>query len=321
MPVIPSEEVHIPYAPPMQWLQFILAGSVVGFTVGLTGMGGGVLMTPILVLLFKVDPMAAVGSDLLVSFCMKPVGAFVHHKAGTIRWEIMKWLVPFSVPAGFAGAFILDSFDKGPDFADQLKLGIGAALLLAVAGMVAGIFVGRGPGKQPLGPSEKLTVRPLPTALIGIFGGLVVGMTSVGSGSLIIVLLMLVYPRLRARDLVGSDLIQAIPLVGAATLGHIVAGNVQFDLAGWLLIGAIPGIYVGAKFSTEIPNAVLRWVLAVLLLGSGLKLWGLPVPLVILASVALGVAGMEITARRSKREAAQRYLHATRAVRRTSPVN
>jgi len=302
----------------MDWLQFVLAGSVVGFTVGLTGMGGGVLMTPILVLLFKVDPMAAVGSDLLVAFLMKPVGALVHHKAGTVRWEIMKWLVPFSVPAGFAGAFILDSLDNGADFADRLKLMIGTALLLAVVGMIAGIFVGRGKGMTPLRADERLVVRPLPTALIGLFGGLVVGMTSVGSGTLIIVLLMLVYPRLRARDLVGSDLVQAIPLVGAATLGHLVAGDVQFDLAGWLLIGAVPGIYFGAKYSTEIPNAVLRWVLAVLLLGSGLKLWGLPLPFVIGASMALGLAGMEITARRSKRPAAKRYLRATRAVRRKS---
>lgn len=303
----------------MEWLQFSLAGSVVGFTVGLTGMGGGVLMTPILVLLFKVDPMAAVGSDLLVSFFMKPVGAFVHHKAGTIRWEIMKWLVPFSVPAGFAGAFLLDTLGEGADLAAKLKLLIGAALLLAVIGMIAGMFIGRGQRGNALRANERLDVRPLPTALIGVFGGLVVGMTSVGSGSLIIVLLMLVYPRLRARDLVGSDLVQAIPLVGAATLGHLVAGNVQFDLAGWLLIGAIPGIYVGAKYSAEIPNAVLRWVLAVLLLASGLKLWNLPIPFVIGSAVALGVAGMEITARRSKRPAAKRYLHATRHVRRTSP--
>lgn len=300
----------------MESLQFILAGTVVGFTVGLTGMGGGVLMTPILVLLFKVDPMAAVGSDLLVSFFMKPVGAFVHHKAGTIRWEIMKWLVPFSVPAGFAGAFLLDSLGEGADLAARLKLLIGAALLLAVIGMITGVFVGHRSQEKALRSDEQLTVRPLPTALIGVFGGLVVGMTSVGSGSLIIVLLMLVYPRLRARDLVGSDLIQAIPLVGAATLGHLVAGNVQFDLAGWLLIGAVPGIYVGAKYSTEIPNAVLRWVLAVLLLASGLKLWNLPIPIVITAAVLLGISGMEITARRSQRPAAQRYLHATRMLRR-----
>lgn len=305
------------YNSDMEWLQFILAGSVVGFTVGLTGMGGGVLMTPILVLIFKVDPMAAVGSDLLVAFLMKPVGALVHHKAGTVRWEIMKWLVPFSVPAGFAGAFLLDTLGEGENLAARLKLMIGGALLLAVVGMIAGMFVGR--GRTSLRADEKLEVRPLPTALIGLFGGLVVGITSVGSGTLIIVLLMLVYPRLRARDLVGSDLVQAIPLVGAATLGHLVAGNIQFDLAGWLLIGALPGIYFGAKYSTEIPNAVLRWVLAVLLLGSGLKLWGAPIPFVLGASIALGIAGMEITARRSKRPAAKRYLHATRVVRSKTP--
>lgn len=296
----------------MDLLQFILAGSIVGFAVGLTGMGGGVLMTPILVLLFGIDPMAAVGSDLLVSFAMKPVGALVHHKAGTVRWEIMKWLVPFSIPAGFSGAFLLHLLGSGEQLKANLKLAIGAALLLAVTGMVIGIFMGK--GRKPLPPDEKLQVRPLATALIGIFGGIVVGMTSVGSGTLIIVLLMWVYPRLSARDLVGSDLVQAIPLVGAATLGHLVAGEVQFDLAGTLLIGAIPGIYFGAKYSTEVPNAVLRWVLAVLLLASGLKLFGVPLPITLGAAVLLGLAGMEVTARRSKRPAAMRYLELTRFI-------
>lgn len=280
----------------MHTLQFVLAGSVVGFTVGLTGMGGGVLMTPILVLLFGIDPLAAVGSDLLVSFLMKPVGALVHHRAGTIRWEIMRWLVPFSVPAAFAGAFLLDHFGSGAELADRLKLLIGGALLLAVVGMVAGAYVGR--GRVALGLDERLVVRPLPTALIGLFGGLVVGLTSVGSGSLIIVLLMLVYPRLRARDLVGSDLVQAIPLVGAATLGHLIAGNVQFDLAGWLLVGAIPGIYVGARQSTRIPHATLRWVLGVLLLASGLKLWHVPLPIIIATSLLFVVVAWVLSAPR-----------------------
>ena len=296
----------------METAQFILAGVLVGFTVGLTGMGGGVLMTPILVLLFGVDPMAAIGSDLLVAFAMKPVGAMVHHRAGTVRWEIMRWLVPFSIPAGFSGAFLLHFLGSGEALKANLKLAIGAALLLAVTGMVLGIFMGK--GRRALAPDEKLVVRPLPTALIGIFGGIVVGMTSVGSGTLIIVLLMWVYPRLSARDLVGSDLVQAIPLVGAATLGHLVAGDVQFDLAGTLLIGAIPGIYFGAKYSTEVPNAVLRWVLAVLLLASGMKLWGAPLLLTVVASALLGLAGMEVTARRSKRPAARRYLELTRFI-------
>lgn len=299
----------------MHALQFILAGSIVGFTVGLTGMGGGVLMTPILVLLFKIDPLAAVGSDLLVAFLMKPVGAFVHHRAGTVRWEVMRWLVPFSVPAAFAGAFILETLNDGPQFAARLKLLIGAALLLAVVGMIAGLFVGR--GRTPLRSDERLQVRPVATALIGVFGGLVVGMTSVGSGTLIIVLLMLVYPRLRARDLVGSDLVQAIPLVGAATLGHLAVGSVQFDLAGWLLVGALPGIYLGARYSTAMPNAVLRWVLAVLLLGSGLKLWNAPNSIAVAASLLLAIGGAELTARRSARRSAQRYLQVTRALRRS----
>ena len=300
----------------MQALELVLAGVVVGVSVGLTGMGGGVLMTPILVLLFGVDPLAAVGSDLLVAFCMKPVGAFVHHRAGSIRWEIMRWLVPFSVPAAFSGAFLLDALGGGPTLASRLKLVIGSALLLAVVGMVAGTFIGR--GRPPLASGERLEVRPVATALIGLFGGFIVGMTSVGSGTLIIVLLMLTYPRLRARDLVGSDLVQAIPLVGAATLGHLVTGHVQFGLAGWLLLGAIPGIAMGARFASEVPNAVLRWMLTVLLLGSGLSLWHVPAWLVITASATLAVAGMEVTARRSHRPAALRYLAVTAPLRRSA---
>ena len=302
----------------MHPVALIAAGLIVGASVGLTGMGGGVLMTPILVLLFGIDPMAAVGSDLLVAFLMKPVGAFVHHRSGTIRWEIMRWLVPFSVPAAFSGAFLLEALGTGPELASRLRLVIGGALLLAVAGMVAGTVIGR--SRAPLGADERLVVRPLPTALIGLFGGFIVGMTSVGSGTLIIVLLMLVYPRLRARDLVGSDLVQAIPLVGAATLGHIVAGHVEFGLAGWLLVGAIPGIALGARFASEIPNAVLRWLLTVLLLGSGLTLWHVPTVPVILASAALAVAGMELTARRSRNPAALRYLERTARLRRGSRI-
>lgn len=295
---------------PLDAAQLILAGGVVGFTVGLTGMGGGVLLTPILLLVFGVDPLAAVGSDLLVAFLMKPVGAFVHHRAGTVRWEIMRWLVPFAVPAGFMGAFLLETLGDGPILAARLKVVIGVALVLAVSGIVLGALLPR--VRPALAPGEQLTVRPLPTALIGIFGGLIVGMTSVGSGTLIVVLLMLVYPQLRARDLVGSDLVQAIPLVGAATLGHLIVGNVQFGLAGWLLVGAVPGIYFGAKQSTRVPNAVLRWILAVVLLGSGLKLLGAQLPVVVAASAVLCLFGMEVTARRSMHPAARKYLELTR---------
>ncbi|MGH3631221.1 MAG: sulfite exporter TauE/SafE family protein [Sciscionella sp.] len=269
----------------------VVAGALVGVSVGLTGMGGGALMTPIMVMIFGVDPTAAIGSDLLASVAMKPVGAAVHQRAGTVRWDLVRWLVPTAVPAGFAGAFVLHLFGDGPVLQHRVKLAIGVALLLAVAGMAARVLLARRRETSAYTSDQPIMVRRIPTLIIGLVGGLIVGMTSVGSGSLIIVMLMLVHPRLRASHLVGTDLVQAIPLVAAAAAGHLVAGDTRLGLAGVLLIGAIPGIYLGAKLATRAPSGLLRWVLAILLLGSGLSLWHVPP----IATVAICV-GMAITA-------------------------
>lgn len=263
----------------------IIAGALVGMSVGLTGMGGGALMTPIMVLVFGVNPTAAVGSDLAASVAMKPVGAVVHHRAGTVRWDIVRWLLPTAVPAGFAGAWVISLFGSGEALQDRLKLAIGAALLLAVAGMFARALLVRRRGDP--GTGERTPVRPVPTMLTGLAGGLIVGVTSVGSGSLIIVLLMLTHPRLRAGELVGTDLVQAIPLVAAAAAGHLIFGETQLGLAGTVLLGALPGIYLGATLATRVPDTVLRWILAVLLLGSGLSLWEVPGPVILVACGAL----------------------------------
>lgn len=271
----------------------IVAGLLVGVSVGLTGMGGGALMTPILVMLFGVNPTAAVGSDLLASVAMKPVGAAVHQRAGTIRWDLVRWLVPAAVPAAFAGAFVLHLFGGGASLQHHVKLAIGVALLLAVVGMIARVVIVRWRGD--IDETEPQPVRPVPTLLIGLVGGLIVGMTSVGSGSLIIVMLMLTHPRLQAKQLVGTDLVQAIPLVAAAAAGHLVAGDTQLALTGTLLIGAIPGIYAGAKLATRVPGGVLRWILAILLLGSGLSLWDVPQAITITACVAMAVAAVVTT--------------------------
>lgn len=276
--------------------ELAVAGALVGVSVGLTGMGGGALMTPILVLLFGVDPAAAVGSDLLVSVAMKPVGAAVHQRAGTVRWELVRWLVPSAVPAAFAGAFATHLLGAGAVLQDRLKLAIGAALLTAVAAMAARVLLGRhrpGPGKQADGGGP-LPVHPVRTLLIGLAGGLVVGVTSVGSGSLIIVMLMLTYPGLTSNDLVGTDLVQAIPLVGAAALGHLIAGDVRLALTGSLLLGAVPAIYLGARLSTRAPGGLLKWILAVLLLGSGLELVHAGAVTTVAACAALAVAGTVI---------------------------
>lgn len=275
----------------------VVAGALVGFSVGLTGMGGGALMTPIMVMIFGINPTAAVGSDLTASVAMKPVGAAVHHRARTVRWDIVRWLLPTAIPAAFAGAFLLPLFGHGAALQERLKLAIGAALLLAVVGIIARALLDR-----RITPSaERAPARPVPTLIIGLIGGLIVGMTSVGSGSLIIVMLMLTHPRLRANELVGTDLVQAIPMVAAAAAGHLIVGDTSFGLVGTVLIGAIPGILAGSLLSSRAPSGFLRWALAILLLGSGLALWHVPGMTILitcgaLAVIALAGAGIRRTA-------------------------
>jgi uncharacterized membrane protein YfcA len=278
----------------LSW-SMVVAGALVGVSVGLTGMGGGALMTPIMVLVFGVNPTAAVGSDLAASVAMKPVGAVVHHRARTVRWDVVRWLLPTGVPAGFAGAWLISLFGDGRTVQHRLELAIGAALLLAVAGMYArGVLVRRREGAAE-GPSR---VRPVPTLLVGLVGGLIVGITSVGSGSLILVMLMLLHPRLRPSELVGTDLVQAVPLVAAAAAGHMLFGDTSMGLAGTVLLGAVPGIYAGAKLATRARDDVLMWVLATLLLGSGLSLWDVPGPVILLACGVLAAVAVVRVLRR-----------------------
>jgi uncharacterized membrane protein YfcA len=279
----------------------LVAGALVGVSVGLTGMGGGALMTPILVLIFGVSPGSAVGSDLLAAVAMKPVAGAVHQRAGTVRWGLVRWLVPAAVPAGFAGAFLLHLLGDGAVLAQRVKIALGAALLLSVAGMGARALLVRRRGITEAAAGEPIEVRRVGTLLIGLAGGLIVGMTSVGSGSLIIVLLMLVYPRLRTADVVGTNLVQAVPLVAAAALGHVLAGDTQLALTGVLLIGALPGVVLGALLASRAPSAPLRWVLAVLLLASGLALWGVPTYATGCACAALMLAGAASRVRRRTR--------------------
>jgi uncharacterized membrane protein YfcA len=250
------------------------AGLIGGFAVGLTGMGGGALMTPALVLLFRIDPKVAVASDLVNSLVMKPVGAAVHMKRGTVQWPLVRWLVMGSVPAAFVGAYVLNQFSSSQQ--GQVKLILGWALLVASLAIVAkAVLTAR--ARQRLTPGEQLndqprSIKPLPTVLVGVVGGVMVGMTSVGSGSLMIVLLMLLYPRLSSKSLVGTDLVQAIPLVAAAAMGQFLFGHINFGLAGALIIGSLPGVYLGARFSAFAPDGIVRPVLVVVLLASALAL-------------------------------------------------
>jgi uncharacterized membrane protein YfcA len=251
-----------------------VAGLVGGFAVGLTGMGGGALMTPALVLLFKIDPKVAVASDLVNSLVMKPFGAAVHTKRGTVQWSLVRWLVIGSVPSAFVGAFLLNRFGDGHQ--KQIKLLLGWALLVASLAIVAkAVLTARAKTRLAAGEQQNVqphTIKPLPTVLVGVVGGVIVGMTSVGSGSLMIVLLMLLYPRLSSKSLVGTDLVQAIPLVASAALGQFVFGHINFGFVGALILGSIPGVYIGARCSARAPNGVVRPVLVAVLLASALAL-------------------------------------------------
>src|SRR5436305_4361334 len=225
-----------------------VAGLIVGVIVGLTGMGGGALMTPILVIFFNIHPSAAVSSDLVTSLFMKPVGGAVHWRRATVHRGVVLWLLMAAVPAAFAGVFVLNSLGDGDVLQERIKLGLGAALLMAFAAMVLRQIMQRG---QPVDDGLDSPVRRLPTVVVGLLGGLVVGMTSVGSGSMIIVALMWLYPRLSNRALVGTDLVQAVPLVGAAALGHVLFGDVKLAITASLLIGSLPGVYLGAQISSR----------------------------------------------------------------------
>ncbi|HJQ43042.1 MAG TPA: sulfite exporter TauE/SafE family protein [Jatrophihabitantaceae bacterium] len=274
----------------MHWT-LVLGSLAVGIVVGLTGMGGGALMTPMLVLFFGVSPLTAVSSDLVASAVMKPVGSFVHLRNGTVRMDLVRWLCIGSVPAAFCGVLITRALGQGADVQDVVKKSLGLALIIAATGLFVRAYLrlaerarhrdGSRPA-DPLGPPQ-LVVRPLPTLAVGIVGGLVVGMTSVGSGSLIIIALMFLYPTLRASELVGTDLVQAVPLVASAALGHILFGDFKLGLTGSMLLGAIPGAYVGAQLSSRLPGALIRRALAFVLLASALKLLGV-------GNVATGVA-------------------------------
>jgi uncharacterized protein len=263
-------------------LAMSVAGLIVGVVVGLTGMGGGALMTPMLVLFFGVSPLAAVSSDLVASAVMKPVGSVVHLRNGTVRTDLVRWLCVGSVPAAFAGVLIARALGHGAHLEELIQKALGVALIVAATGLFVRAYLRLAErarhrdGRRDADPSgpPRMPVRPLPTALIGAVGGLVVGMTSVGSGSLIIIALMALYPTLRASELVGTDLVQAVPLVASAALGHILFGDFRLGLTASLLVGAVPGAYVGAQLSSRLPGALIRRALAFVLLASALKLLG-----------------------------------------------
>jgi uncharacterized membrane protein YfcA len=253
----------------------VLGSAVVGLLVGMTGAGGGALMTPMLILLFGVQPTAAISSDLVAAVVMRPVGAAVHLRKGTVNLRLVGWMVLGSVPMAFAGAYLLHLLGKGAQ--DNVEIALGAALLVGAAAMVLRSVLDRRSGNQRRAAVGEVTSRPLPTVLIGMIGGLIVGMTSVGSGSLMIVLLLFLYPMLSAGQLVGTDLTQAVPLTLAAALGALAFGHVEFAVTASIVIGSVPAVLVGSLLSSRAPDRYIRPVITFVIFASGLKYVGVPV--------------------------------------------
>jgi uncharacterized membrane protein YfcA len=285
-------------------LTLATAGLLVGLLVGLTGMGGGALLTPLLVLLFKVAPLAAISSDLLTSLVMKPVGGAVHLRHRTVHWRLVGWLAAGSVPSAFIGAVVIGRIGHAAGVQDSLKVVIGIALCASVAMMlVRQVLDRRNRRRDALAgvvPDEDrpLDVRPLRTVVIGVIGGFAVGVTSVGAGSLIIALLLIAYPTLRPAQLVGTDIVQAIPLVASATLGHLIFGDVHLAITASLLLGALPGVYLGARFSAQGPSTVVRPVIVGVLLASALALLKVATPFIVIGALA-GITAMVVLRPRS----------------------
>jgi len=274
-----------------------IGGLLVGVIVGLTGMGGGALMTPMLVFFFNANPLTAISSDLVASFVMKPAGAVVHLRANTVNLGLVKLLCLGSVPSAFFGAWFISQQPRGEELDALLKTLLGLALILAAAGLVLRAAYQLWQNRLPLGEGRarptkaEVRLRPIPTIALGAIAGFIVGITSVGSGSIIIVTLLLIYPGLKASALVGTDLTQAIPLVGAAALGHVLFGEFSPDITTSLLLGAIPGAFIGAQISSRAPGGIIRRILAVLLLASGLRLLGLSNEVVLAVAVGALVLG------------------------------
>ena len=261
-------------------LPLAIAALGIGIVVGLTGMGGGALMTPVLVLFFDVLPLTAVSSDLVASAVMKPVGSVVHLRRGTVHLGLVKWLCVGSVPSAFAGVLVARALGSGNEVQAVIRSALAIALLVSAGGLMVRAYIRlveharvRDGRAAPLPQGRpRVEVRPFPVVLVGILGGLVVGMTSVGSGSLIIIALMALYPRLTASELVGTDLVQAVPLVASAAFGHILFGDFQLALTTSLLAGCVPGVWIGAHLSARAPGGLVRRALGFVLLASALKL-------------------------------------------------
>ncbi len=254
----------------MTW-QFTLSGLLIGLLVGMTGMGGGSLLTPILVIFFGFKPTLAVGTDVLHGAIFKSFGAVRHRRLGTVHARLTFWMFLGSGPMSLLGVAVATWLSHHSTGAEDIEAyAIGAALVIGGVGLVAKTFIQR--GVQPDDAPFLLTRRDRVIAFtLGAVCGFVVGLTSVGSGTFFGLIMVLVFP-LTLPKIVGTDIFHAAALLWVAGFGHLVAGNVDLRTMGWLLTGSIPGVLISSQFTLRVPDRALRLGLATVLMLSGVKL-------------------------------------------------
>ena len=273
-------------------------GLGVGILVGMTGIGGGSLMTPLLILVFGINPATAVGTDLAYGAVTKTVGGWNHFRKGSVDLTLSSWMAVGSVPAAVGGVYVLELLKEsfGEHFDDRLILILAITLLFTgLMTLARAVFLRRLADKER--HSVELTRRnKVGAVVLGATVGFVLGVTSAGSGALIAVGLIVLF-RLVPSRVVGTDVFHAAILLWAASLTHMVAGNVDFGLAGNILVGSVPGVWIGSNLTLRVPAGVLRTTLGLVLIGAGLGLLskaGVGVPGVVIAAFPVAVAAMVI---------------------------
>jgi len=258
----------------------LAAAFFVGIVVGLTGMGGGALMTPALIFLGVGHTSAVVTADLAAAAVYKSGGAVVHARHGQPNIELAKWLIVGSVPMAFLGPHLVTWLVPDADIEKVLQRCIGFALLFAASTYALRLYIQlRNVRRGTHDANENPAIRPLPTVLVGALGGLLVGITSVGSGSVIMIALLMLYPGLSAVKLVGTDLVQAVPLVLAAAVSNILAHGLDWGITIPLILGSVPGTLIGARIAPKVPQSLIRRGIVIVLTMSGVALldksqWG-----------------------------------------------
>ena len=276
-------------------LLLALAGLFAGLLVGLTGMGGAVIVTPMLVLLFGVPQAAAISADLVAGAVVKPVGSLVHIRAKTVHWKLVLWISVGSVPGVLIGTFLFSRVVRTTNAEATLRTLIGVVVLIAIAAMLAKKWVERRAVRtQQIAHVQQGTDMPIrvaPAVLVGAVVGLIVGLTSVGSGSLVVTAILLAYPLLRPSVVVGTDLTQAVPMLVVGAIAHAGFGEILIPVVVSLLLGQIPGVWIGARMSARYDGSAMRWLLMVILAATASKLLGAPSWLAGLISV-LGLVAL-----------------------------